>query len=290
MNTSTLEFPLIALEPGEDAELGRAVEAGVYADRLTSVYGPDPRLLAVAEAGEVARERLWWAGVRIAAALAHRQAACTNLALDDLFQDACVAVAEAVCAWDHRRGAQFTTFVYHRVTLAMRTTGRHRGGSWAASKGDRRAAMAATREQHRLEEGGIELTIEDVAERMGLSPAAATRGSTVLVSLPADPIPDPDSDVAFVQVEESDMSFLELLDPVHRRLLRLRFGLDGRIHTIREAAAELGLSSSSTARSEQHALALARRILTSERTEILADPRLSPERRPGASYAAFPAR
>jgi len=265
MSTTTLDFPLVTLLPGEDAHLALAVEAGVYAATL-----PERReLRAIVAAGDEARERLWWAGVRTAASLAYRHAARSGLPVDDVLQDACVAVSEAVCTWDCRRGASFTTHVYHLVSFAMQSVGRHRGGSWSSSKGDRRAARVVADEHSRLAERGIRLAPHEIAALTGVSATAAARGATMIVGLPDEQLADPDAAFAFHRIDELGTDFLELLHPRHRTMLKLRFGLDGPAHTLQEAAAVLGISSSTALRVHQGALRAARRILEEERTTAL---------------------
>lgn len=266
MHSTKLDFPQVTLRDGEDRELARAIEAGIYAEHLLDKDPFDDELSAVAEAGREARTRLWWAGLRVGAWHAFREVREHHTPFEDVLQDACVAVAEAVCTWDYTRGVAFTTYAYQRVEIALHDAGRHRAGHWTGSRGDRRAARLATIERHRLAGLGIELDTGEVAARIGVSPTAAIRGATVIVGLPEDPIPDDAASRAFEEVEFADVGFLDLLSERHRRLLRLRFGLDGREYTLQEAAQELEISVTTAARHLQHALEKARGILESDAT------------------------
>lgn len=291
MNASTVTFPATTtLAPGEDAALARSFEAGVYAEYLISRYGPDDALAAVAAEGRDSFLRLWWIGAKVGIRLARRLAGPASEILDDLLQDAWLAVSESVARWDYRREAGFVTFTYRCVELALTAAGRNRPGSWSSSRGDRNAAGRVAKERLRLASLGEEVSLVEVARRLGISAAAATRGSTVTVELSSEPLADPTAALAFDAVDEVGLDFLDLLPPAHARVLRLRFGLDGPPLSVRELGAVLGVAPSTACRSVAAALVQARALLQAERTLVQGTPRVSRAPLIGASSEASPAR
>ncbi|HMQ65968.1 MAG TPA: sigma factor [Arachnia sp.] len=289
MHHRSADLPVIRLAPGEDVALARAVEAGVYAAHLVKEHGQDSRLARVAEAGRGASERLWWAGSRIAAHLAHQVATTQRLPVDDLLQDAYVALTESVLRYDHARGMRFSSFVYQSVTQALVEAYRHRPGTLPPSRGDRWAASLAANERNRLALLGIPVTLADAARTAGVSTTAAARGAMATVSLGmewADDLPAAADDDPI----GCGTDFLALLQPTHARILAARHGIGRPARTIAQLAAELNHSPSTIARWEKAALAEARTLLSAERMTMSRPEPVSRARRPRASSAASPVR
>lgn len=257
-----LDLPEVVLEPGEDAELARAIEAGVYAQHLMDEgSSSDPRLPLVVAAGREAAQRLAWVGIRMALKYALRTAHLSGLPADELFQDGCVAVGEAIRRFDHRHEFRFTTFVHEYLFRVMCDGGHHRMGHPQVSRGDRRAARRALRELEALGMDESPAVLQAVIAETGLSPAAAQRGRIRHVSL------DELEHLAVSTDEPASLGadFLSLLLPRHRRLLQLRFGFKGPARTLAQVAEIMKASPSSVSRWEREALAAARQLLTGER-------------------------
>lgn len=259
------------LAPGEDVELARLIEAGVYARHLIEQRGPDPELRRLVDAATDAQERLWATGARIAMQLAHRAAAIQQLPVDDLFQDGCVAVAEAIRRFDHTRGVRFTTFAYEGIRLALKDAVRHRVGRPVPSRWDRRLAGLAVAEMDARRAEGVRHTIESAAAAVGVPIAAVQRALMRMVSIDEALEADPAAGAPFERIDSTGLDFLELLNPRDRRVLELRFGVAGPPLTLAATAAELGASSSTVFRWEKQAIAAARGILASERTMLPPD-------------------
>ena len=282
-------LPVITLEPDEDIALARTLEAGVYAAHLLKEHGPDARLEQVVAAGERAKERLWWAGSRVAAHLAHQVAAIQLLPVDDLVQDAYLALSEAVVRFDHTRGMRFTSFVYQSATQALVEAYRHRPGTLPPTRGDRWAAALATTERNRLLHLGVSATLADAAKAVGVSTTAAIRGAMETVSLgiewaeelPAEPEDEPIG---------CGTDFLALLHPTHAQILTARYGIGRAPQTLAQVSKELRRSPSTVARWERAALVEARTLLTADRTTMKRPEPSSRARRRAVSCAASPAR
>lgn len=266
MTISQLGFPKVLLRHGDDVAAARAIEAGVYASYLIQRYGPKPDLERLVALGEEASRRLWWVGARIAILQARRLAETQALPFDELFQDACVAVADGIRRYDFLRGVRFTTFIFQQVIHALRDSARYRPGNTSTTRGDRRAAYRVKEARTELRRAGLPSSIDDAIAAAGVSPAAAARGLTRVVSLEAELLIDPLSEPAFEQVETHGCDFLALLSPHHRAVLELRFGLTGPAKTLAESAQLLGAAPSTVSRWERAAIQAARELLTAERT------------------------
>lgn len=246
MRIPQLDLPHVVLAPGDDARLARAIEAGLYAKHLIDEGVELPQLHQVMELGEEATQQLAWVGIRMALKFAKRTAHLSGLPEDELFQDGCVAVGEAIRRFDHTRGVRFSTFVHEYLYRVMCDAGHHRVGQPQVSRADRRAA--------RHPQSAVET-------------ASSLRGRIKLVSLDEalhTPAP-PDEHTA-----ENGTDFLELLLPRHAMVLRLRFGLAGRALTLVQIAEMMQASPSTVGRWEREALRAARHVLSGERTTAAA--------------------
>lgn len=271
-----LNIPLVWLKEGDDRAVARAIEAGVYARHLLSLNGPDPALERVVEAGQEAAHIFWWVGLRIARRQSMTVARSANLPEDDLFQDACLAVARAVPSYDHARGVRYTTYVHHVVSQQLLDEDHLRPGAGNATRGDRRAARkaAAMRDSEHT-------TLEAAARAAGVSPAAAVRGSYRQVLLEPD-LHDEASEAPMDAVTNTGTGFLELLNPLHRRILSARYLANEKLVTV---AARHGVSHSTILRWEGAALAEARAVLEGDLTRR---PPLSRGRQPATACGASP--
>lgn len=263
MNTATITFPPDRRGELDDLAAARAVEAGVYAAHLLErSQDRDPRLERVVRAGQEATLDLWATGLRIAWSRACAVATLHCLPADDLFQDACVALAEAIRRFDHARGVRFSTFAFQAVQHSLLGAGRHRPLSATPSRRDREAA-ARLRAALERDAGS---SLRSAAERAGVSVQAAARGRIRIVDLSAVAAADPAAARSF-ELAEAGTDFLELLLPEHRQVLELRHGLRGGDPlTLAQVAAVMHISSTTVARWEAAAVAAARRILAADRT------------------------
>lgn len=276
-----LNIPLIWLADGEDLSLARAVEAGLYAEYLIDAGRDDPRLEPVAEEGRRSCEVLWWVGLRVAGKIAMKVAQRTGVPQDDIFQDAALAVATAIRAFDHTRGFRYTTFVHHVTYRALADIEHLRVFASAATRSDRRAARRATR----AVEDDPDLSLSAAAAAAGLTPESVARGGVRHVRFDPDATEDEGAQVGFDQVAVPGLQFLDLLSPRHRDVLHARY-LSGQT-TLEKVSARLMVSDSTVLRWERDALRVARDLLNADRTMA---PWISPTRRRGAASDASQAR
>lgn len=96
------------LTAGQEVELARRIEAGVYAAHLIGQGSRRGGLEEVAADGRAAREQLIVANLRLVVSIAKRYAH-HGVPLADLIQDGNLGLIEAVERFDHARGNRFST-------------------------------------------------------------------------------------------------------------------------------------------------------------------------------------
>ena len=136
------------LTPQEERDLARAIEAGVIARHLLDTRTPCPlgtpdELRAVAALGDRARERFLAANLGLVIHVVRRDAGASARDRDDLVQEGCLGLAEALAGFDWARGTRFSTwavpYVRGRIAEARRLD---RGGIRIPARRLRAAAAA----------------------------------------------------------------------------------------------------------------------------------------------------
>lgn len=255
------------LTKDEEIHLARAVEAGVYAEHLLRTEPPHPRhdpadLQDLAAAGHHAQELLWMCNLRMVAKIARAASHKHGMSYDDLFQEGCLSLAEAIIRFDFARGNKFST-------LAHTYIGRRIGQSAAVRAGAVDALMIRARHQARLREGYATQSLnhdpswKQVAASAGLSLAVAARASIRHVAFDETHPDLAQPDEGFEAVETCGVDFLNLMS-IEGDLLRRRFGIGRPVQTLVEVGMHYGLSASTVSRMEERALERAREILSNE--------------------------
>ena len=235
MNTTKLVFSSPLLNAEEERELARKIEAGVYATYLVATDDrrhPRSALKRIIENGSRAREALFRANLRLVMKLAGKAVKRTGLPLDDLFQEGCLALGEAIQHFDHTRGTRFSTLAHEYVSRAL-------------------ARSAYTRC------GSLDL----------VRPVNGGRRPILFTDLDQAPSHLLSCDGGFDAVDLSSMDFLDLLG-VGGTVLKLRFGIGTACRTRSQTGAALGMSATSVKRLEERALAEARQLLNSDHCRI----------------------
>ena len=263
------------LTADEERALARTIEAGILAAHLlASGERPVPatadELGALAGAGERARHHFLLANLRLARKLAGQEARRTGLPVDELFQEAVVALAGALQRFDPDRG-RFSTFATVRVRQHLAEVAAARFGDLAlppsrALQLRRARGLAAVLGQER---GGAVGPAELAAE-LG-RPVAATRrllGYRPPVALDEAtcergvPEPEPrDVDLAIWAAQFRRL--LGCLEPDQAMVVELRYGFatGEPVHSA-EVAARLGVSVRTVSRLERRALVALRPFAT----------------------------
>lgn len=269
MSITTMEFPEVWLTEGDDARLSREIEAGIYAQHLLAqgtTHHCHDELRRVADRGRASARLLWWVGLRMAMQASLKLAPRSGLPLDDLFQEACLAVAEAIRRFDHTRGVRFTTVTHGYIQRCLQKACDERMGHAPNSRWDRRAARLALEQQERMAAVGRAPSIDEAARLAGVTLSAVARGLNRLVALDDAFRSDPRAEAHFDRVDRDSVHVLDLLEERFQRLLRLRFGLGCQPHTLAQTAAALGTTTSTVYRWEREALTTARALLSTDRT------------------------
>ena len=235
MNTTKLVFSSPLLNAEEERELARKIEAGVYATHLVATDDrrhPRSALKRIIENGSHARETLFRANLRLVMKLTGKAVKRTGLPLDDLFQEGCLALGEAIQHFDHTRGTRFSTLAHEYVSRAL-------------------ARSAYTRC------GSLDL----------VRPVNGSRRPILFTDLDQAPSHLLSCEGGFDAVELSSMDFLDLLG-VGGTVLKLRFGIGTACRTRSQTGAVLGMSATSVKRLEERALAEARQLLDADHCRI----------------------
>jgi RNA polymerase primary sigma factor len=278
------------LSAEEVTELARSIEAGVLAAEAltTGTHAVDELddLRQLAVLGEVARQRLVEANLRLVVATAKRYLG-HGLSLLDLVQEGNLGLMHAVQKFDYQRGFKFSTYATWWI----------RQSTWRAIAEQSRTIRipahvsedvqrAGRRRQQLSQELGrppttaelaadLDLTVDRVrdlldwaADTVSLHAPVAGRnigngdtGGEVLADLLPDNSAHADLDPVFAGLLRVDVaSALSHLPTRQRDLLTLRFGLrDGQAHTLEELAAIFGVSRERARQIETNALARLRR-------------------------------
>lgn len=199
----------------------------------------------------------------------------------DLVQEGVLGLLEALERFDHTRGFRFMTYAFWWV---RRSVGRYWGNRDRVvhlSESALRRSSAARRARRELSRAlGREPDVEELARHIEITPEQvrhrldATRGalsiegdepdrpSAIERTLADERGPDPFERVASAQTLDELHGGLARLRERERRVLRLRFGLDGSPPlTLREAGEQMGLSRERVRQVELQALDRLRRLL-----------------------------
>ena len=212
------------LDPTRERDLARMIEAGVVAEHLldddSHQANDRAELAAVAGAGRAARDEFLLANIGLVKYVLRRDAPTADHR-EDLVQEGCLALAEALATFDWRRGMKFSTWAVPRV----------------------RGRIAAARRSAR---GGIRLPAGVArAEAASGEPALSMTGlagAEAVVGLTGSADPDAEAEAAGPGPGMLRRA-LDDLAPEDRRVVAMRFGLDGGPgYTQRGVAERLGVS------------------------------------------------
>ena len=239
------------LDKQEEVVLAKAIEAGGRAGDVLS--GPDGEtrpdrqaLHAQLREGEQARAWLIRANLRLVVSIAKRQPR-SGLALLDLIQEGNLGLMRAVSSFDWRRGFKFSTYaswwIYQAVTRAVANTGRTirlpvsiftQLNGVRTARADFEAhhgRFPTTPELARV----VDMPLEALEQLMLWSSTPASLDeplgeddTAALGDLVEDPAAVSPLEAALVGSAAAEVeALLEGLSPQARKVLRLRFGLDG---------------------------------------------------------------
>jgi RNA polymerase primary sigma factor len=226
---------------------------------------------AAADGDRAARDRLVEANVRLVVAIArlHRGRGVSHA---DLVQEGMVGLLRAIDGFDHRRGFRLSTYATWWIRRAMSTAVAAAPDISLPPEGRRQLASILSSERE-LTRRGRRPSSSELAARTGIpvvridrlrsaprvvtSLDAQSSGSdTAVAELVSDPdAPDPSCTLVREDERRTIEAALSRLDARSRRVVELRFGVEGGSpHTHDHIARGLGLSAERTRQIEAHAL------------------------------------
>lgn len=255
---------VVALDPADERELFRRLDAGVIADAILSgrFLATTPvtvsELNAISDDGAAARQKLWRQMLAMVLTQARQAAATYRCSVEDLIQAGCVGLGEAVERYDERRGARFSTVAWTWIRRRV-------GEEVVRLRGARsRAAMRESAEVARVEE---ELTTrcrqvptsEAIAECMGKDVMWVEQRRAECWEVDSNVL----EHVAAPQRRpvRPELHLLAVLAGQERQVVVLRHGFEGEPMSFEAVGEEMGMSASSVRRIEQRALDRLRRHL-----------------------------
>jgi RNA polymerase primary sigma factor len=279
-----------------EVELAKAIEAGnEAAERLQDGVhrSADERegLADVIDRGNEARRRLVESNLRLVVSVARRYMN-RGIALGDLIQEGNIGLMRAVEKFDYRRGFKFSTYatwwIRQAVSRALADHSRTiRVPVHMVETINKYVRLSASLQQELGREPttdeiatAMEVSAERVREIVRILPQPISLESTVgdeadavLADFVVDEnLPDMDDVASKLFLRGQVEGVLSTLSPRERRVVELRFGLDGdRLYTLSEIGAELGVTRERIRQIETKALRKLRHPSRSKQLREFAD-------------------
>ena len=254
------------LTAAAEVELAKAIEAGSLAARELERAGAPTVDVQALEAtvlqGQRARGRLIEANLRLVVSVA-RRSMNRGIPLGDLIQEGNIGLMRAVEKFDYRRGFKFSTYatwwIRQAVSRALADHARTIRIPVHMVETINKYVRVVTALQQEL---GREPTTREVGAALGM-PDERVRELTRILPQPIsldtfvgdeqqgqlsdfiedENAPDPDASISLLMLRLQVEAVLNSLTPRERRVVELRFGLDGdKLYTLSEIGEELGVT------------------------------------------------
>ncbi|OIV36669.1 RNA polymerase subunit sigma [Mangrovactinospora gilvigrisea] len=280
------------LDAEKEVELSKAIEAGVFAQKLLesgeSVEAegetiPEDELRRVAEAGERAKDLFIRSNLRLVVAVARRYPR-SGLPLLDLIQEGNAGLVRAVEKFDYTKGFKFSTYatwwIRQAITRSIADQSRtirlpvHLVEELGRVRRVQRELNRKLGRDPEPEEIAVELDstperVRDVLDwardPVSLNMSVDDEGETQFGDLVEDTGADSPEDAVLVMLRREELGKLvDRLDPRTSSIIRTRYGLDdGKERTLTEVGRQHGLTRERIRQIERHALAELKRLAAS---------------------------
>jgi RNA polymerase primary sigma factor len=279
-----------------EVELAMAIEAGTEAaeklkDGTRRSAEELEQLADVIDRGNLARRRLVESNLRLVVSVARRYMN-RGIPLGDLIQEGNIGLMRAVEKFDYRRGFKFSTYatwwIRQAVSRALADHSRTiRVPVHMVETINKYVRLSASLQQ----DLGREPTVDEIAKAMevpaervreiirilpqpiSLESTVGDEQDAVLADFVVDEnLPDMDDVAARIVLKGQVEGVLETLTPRERRVVELRFGLEGdKLYTLSEIGAELGVTRERIRQIETKALRKLRHPSRSKRLREFTD-------------------
>lgn len=261
------------LAADDEWELFGRLEAGMLASELLGGRAgvrhdaTEEELRVLVEEGNRAAEQLWRAGLGMAVKVASNLAGFCGGPVEDLEQAGCVGLAEAMERFDRAKGVRFVTFAW--VWVRRRVSEEALSSDAARPVWRRRTERAVDRQAIELAMIlGREASDEELAASMGVDEHWIRERRDPAGDVPVgDPtvIPLVDEHPCEHWSAQWVAEAVAELPRLQRRIVEMRYGLDGRQLPRHVVAAELDVTLGVVRRLEKEALTVLRRARPSSR-------------------------
>jgi RNA polymerase primary sigma factor len=282
------KVPLLTAE--QEVTLAKRIEAGVHAnERLDGeevlTEAQRTNLLAVSRDGDLAKRQLTEANLRLVVSIAKRYVG-RGMALLDLIQEGNLGLIRAVEKFDYTKGFKFSTYATWWIRQAITRAIADQARTIRIPVHMVETMNKVLRIQRQmLQELGREPTVEEVAEKVEMTPDKVREIQRIAQepvsletpvgeeddSLLGDFVEDPNviapaTAAARALLSEAIEEALQELNDREQQVVRLRFGLeDGQIRTLEEVGREFGVTRERIRQIESKTLAKLRHPTRSQR-------------------------
>ena len=246
------------LDHNQEIQLARRIEAGLYAKWLLE-HGigehPHEQLKLVSMEGDQAIQELFRSNLRLVSMISFRWARKYGLDSDELFQEGCLGLGDAIHRFDYRRGTRFSTVAWNWITQRVAVTSLNRCGQLDAPTGVLRSKRKIVALSVQLaEQLQREPSTAELAEHFGRTPAWVGQilqaGERISLE-DAEPLAIVNEDSPDIELADR----LKNLSRLERTVVIRRYGLDGVAMSVVALAEMLEVSQATVRRIEARAVA-----------------------------------